>query len=750
MTKRKIIMVLLLHVVFATAFAQNNFKHQAYRWKSVAIAGGGFVDGVIYHPTAKNVLYCRTDIGGAYRWNETQKSWEPLLDWVTGADDNLMGVESIALDPSNPNLLYMACGTYTNAKGPNAILRSDDRGKTFKRTDVPFHMGGNENGRGNGERMAVDPANGNNIYIGTRHDGLWRSIDRGVTWNKVQSFPEISEPPAEANTQNRPYRQQSNGIIFVLFGKVAKNASSGIIYAGISQKGKDNLFYSTDAGATWLPVAGQPNNFMPTHAVLATDGMLYVTYGTNPGPDRMTDGAVWKLNITTGEWKEITPIKPEPANQKEFGYAAVSVDAQHPQSVIVSSFSRYGKAGGEDIFRTIDGGITWKPIFTGSKRAKFDYANAPYVAHTGIHWLFDLEIDPFNSNHAIFTTGYGLHETFDLTDADKGDPTTWDVMNQGIEETVALDMASPPKGAQLISAVGDYGGFVHYDLDKPLPEGNFMNPHFANTTGISCAELNSDIMVRVGVASTQVGGGNIGYSLNGGKDWNRVLTTPQPDSKSGSICVSADGSVWIWTPGRSATAYLTRDHGTTWAPINDLPVGIRITADKVNAHKFYAIDLSAGKLYSSDDNGSSFQSAVLQLPGGLLQTNTARGDARGGQNRLYATPGQESDLWIAAFDGIYHGNAAGVFNKVADVQEAHGLGFGKAAPGNTRPTLYLAGVISGTNGVFRSDDFGKNWLLINDASHQWGLILQVIGDPKKYGRVYVGTHGRGIFYGDPN
>lgn len=48
----------------------------------------------------------------------------------------------------------------------------------------------------------------------------------------------------------------------------------------------------------------------------------------------------------------------------------------------------------------------------------------------------------------------------------------------------------------------------------------------------------------------------------------------------------------------------------------------------------------------------------------------------------------------------------------------------------------------------RSDDVAKNWVLINDGQHQWGLVLHITGDPKIYGRVYIGTHGRGIFYGD--
>ena len=177
----------------------------SYEWKSVPIVGGGFVDGIVFHPEAPGVRYCRTDMGGAYRWDAVSNQWTPLLDWISLDESNLQGVESIAIDPQNPQNVYIACGTYTSSSN-GAILCSYDGGRTFTRVDVPFTMGGNENGRGNGERMMVDPQNGNIIYMGTRLHGLWRSTDKGQSWARVVSFPDVSEkfnPAARVAWGNR-------------------------------------------------------------------------------------------------------------------------------------------------------------------------------------------------------------------------------------------------------------------------------------------------------------------------------------------------------------------------------------------------------------------------------------------------------------------------------------------------------------------------------------------------------------------
>src|ERR1035441_8684716 len=106
-----------------------------YRWQNIQIVGGGFVDGVIFHPSVKDLRYARTDMGGAYRWDAASRRWQPMLDWVLYKGRHMMGFESIALDPSDARRVYLACGTYTNPRTPNgAILSSDDRGRSEEHT----------------------------------------------------------------------------------------------------------------------------------------------------------------------------------------------------------------------------------------------------------------------------------------------------------------------------------------------------------------------------------------------------------------------------------------------------------------------------------------------------------------------------------------------------------------------------------------------------------------------------------------
>lgn len=726
-----------------------------YEWKSVPIVGGGFVDGIVFHPTQPDVRYCRTDMGGAYRWNPVTKTWTPLLDWITLEESNLQGVESIAIDPQNPDNVYLACGTYTS-NPLSVILYSYDGGKTFARVDVPFTMGGNENGRGNGERMMVDPLNGNILYMGTRLHGLWRSMDKGQSWHKVTSFPDVTEA---FNPQDRSsWMNRGSGIVCVVFAPDATQDEQGTrdIYVAVSLKDRESLFVSHDYGNTWQPVEGQPIQYRPTSLSISNNKELVLTYGDTPGPSTMKDGGVWKYDIAKNKWTDISPIRIKKGEKAGFGYISSSIDPNNPKHMIVSTHHLDGKHGytSDEMFRTTDGGKHWKPIFKTGFR--YDHSKAPYTQVAPLHWMFDIEINPGNPEHAIFTTGFGGWETFNLSGVERKEPVVWSIMSSGIEETVPLELYAPEKGARIISGVGDYGGFTHFRPDE-LTDGSHSNPHFANTNGVTGAWLKQELIVRVGALfGKQPGAKTISYSEDGGMNWIQCASLPDAQARNGHIAVAADGSTWIWTPDRM-DAYYTCDKGATWQLCKGLPKDMRVIADKMNARKFYAVDAVKEILYVSEDGGKTFQSDTLNLTmkpyrrPGATDRMPNRGDRRGGQDRIYSTPGFENDLWIAAYDGLYHSKEAqGVnFKPLDKVRKIYAFGFGKAKPGTDYPALYLIGVVNGQYGFFRSDDEARSWVRINDDAHQYGLVLHIIGDMQEYGRVYVGTHGRGLITGAP-
>ena len=76
--------------------------------------------------------------------------------------------------------------------------------------------------------------------------------------------------------------------------------------------------------------------------------------------------------------------------------------------------------------------------------------------------------------------------------------------------------------------------------------------------------------------------------------------------------------------------------------------------------------------------------------------------------------------------------------------------FGKAAPGKDYPAIFCphSRRQRRPQGVYRSDDEGATWVRVNDAQHLYGRCDCLTGDPRIYGRVYVGTFGRGAVYGD--
>jgi len=57
----------------AVAFGQSTFPSQPYTWKNVTVKGGGFICDVVFNTSQPNLVYCRTDIGSSYKWDNQAK-----------------------------------------------------------------------------------------------------------------------------------------------------------------------------------------------------------------------------------------------------------------------------------------------------------------------------------------------------------------------------------------------------------------------------------------------------------------------------------------------------------------------------------------------------------------------------------------------------------------------------------------------------------------------------------------------------
>ena len=692
---------------------------QSYSWRNVVLKGGGFVSGLITHPHAAGVVYARTDIGGAYRWSDAGNCWIPLLDFA--ADANTYGVESMAIDPSDSNRLYLAVSRGSSTL--KYILVSTNQGAGFASFTPPFSLDGNARGRGGGERMAVDPNQGSILFYGTKSQGLYKSGNYGASWSPVGSFP--------VNTT-----ANGVGIVFVQF--VESSGTPGqatpVIFAGVSQTG-NNIYRSTDGGTNWSLVANAgPSTQMPHHAALDGLGNLYLTFNDTCGPnDNVATGSVCKVNLSTLTSVNVSPVK-QPGEQG--GWGGVSVDAQHPMALVVSTLDRWWPSPYDQIYRSTNGGSTWAT----TARSLPGTGSAPWTIARTPHWCESVQIDPFNSNRAWYVTGYGIFSCTNLTAADANGTVNWGFSSDGLEETVPLGLASPPSGPHLLNQVGDQGGFRHFNVNATPPLTNYFPTHRGTSYGIDFAENNPNVIVRL-FSETNWGA----YSLDGGTTWQDFATNTLPTLNGpGNVAVSADGSRFVWIPSTVVSsnrkAYYSADHGATWTAATGGPTGNRFPfADRVNSSRFYIYSNSlSGRMFFSTDGGATYS------PGATISAGLTP----------IAVAGYEGHIWLPrGSSGLSRSTDSGAtFATLASVQQATFVAVGKAAPGQSYPAIYIFGQVTNVTGLFRSDDQGASWVRINDDQHQFGLgngwIHCLCGDPRIYGRVYFGTEGRGVIYGD--
>jgi len=698
---RKSLHLLILLVFISAAYAA------PHTWKSVQVGGGGYVTGMVFHPAQQNLMYARTDMGGAYRWDNANTKWIPITDMLVRSNSDYMGILAMALDPSDVNKVYMLCGKYTQSwAGNGAVLVSNNQGASWTINSVPFKVGGNEVGRGAGERLAVDPNLGSILYAGTSGDypsGLYKSTNSGTSFASVASFPQTGV---------------INFIQFIKSSGTTGNATQTIyVAAGVNGS---SLYKTTNGGTSWTLVPGQPAGQQATRCSLSGNTM-YIVYSTNNGPNNGSGtGSVQKLDITTDTFTNITP-----SGSTNFG--GISVDQQNANNVVVTTL--FAWQTNDPLYYSTNGGTSWT---NKSTQATYVRTTSPYTSASNPHWATDIQIDPYNSNIAIWNTGYGVWRCTNLQSAS----VTWNFNDVDLEETVPLQIISPPSGANLLSAMGDVDGFRHDNLDVSPPQGRY-NPRKGTTLSIAFAE-SVPLKIVKGYNASPYGA----YSIDGGTAWTDFASFPAGTTGGGSkaIAISANGNNIVWSPAGAAVSYSTNNGGSWTASAGSPPAGFSPVADRVNSNKFYIYDGVNGRMWVSTNGGAAFAQGATGLP---VVPSWAPADGV-----CASVPGNEGHLFITTeAGGLYRSTDSGATaTKVNSVTAAYRVGFGM--PLSTYPTIFLHGIVGGVTGFFMSTDQGATWTQINDANHQYGYVHQIIGDPRVYGRCYVSAEGRGIVYGD--
>lgn len=682
-----------------------------WTYGQVSAGGGGFITGVFSTPE-ENVYYTRTDVGGAYYRTPETGMWKSMNYWVTADDRGLLGIDGLAYDPQSPNKVYLLAGTEYFSNGKTCIIKSDDYGEHVEVIDVTdkIKVHGNGMGRGNGERIAVDPNNGDIIFVGGRTGGMIKSTDGGETWESID-FPITS-------TAN------GNGINSILFDpSTAKDGVTQKIYASVSEKNNDagNLFVSEDAGASWKKLENSITNFMVQRMKLDSKGNLYVCYINNEGPWNCALGTLLRYN-TDGTVDEVKP------SNDSIGDIVIHPEDDNKLVAVTSGQWQLQSNGayGDKFYTSTDGGKTWRNVL---ESMEMDVNNMPWVEGCAIHWCSSLAIDPFDPSRIMVNSGNGIFSCDNIWD----ETPKFYFDSYGIEETVPSDIISY-EGYDLVSAVYDYDGYVHKDVTVPATR---HQDKIGSTTSITIAAQNRDYWAKVGGDENNM---LLTYSTDAGKTWNKITNCPDPAKTlyKGKIAFTADGGRLIWSPENGLKSYYTEDFGATWNEVSGLVGGnLYIIGDPNNPNYVYGCGNSA--FYYSSDGGKTFSRNSTIAPS---------------FRRLCVDSKNEGTVYIANGAGLVVTKDYGVTSEyVNGIKYCEAVGLGKAKNDGDPLVIYIWGTPTDAEkpGLYMSEDSGATWVQINDDLHQFGGTGNgefVSGDMNIYGRCYMSTVGLGIIYCD--
>ena len=229
---------------------------------------------------------------------------------------------------------------------PGAPQNSTDKFKNLEFREIgPAVMGGRI------DDFAVVESDPNIVYVGTASGGVWKTTNNGTTWEPVFDKEAVSTIGDVAIAPSDP------SVVWVGTGEPNNRQSSSW---------GDGIYKSLDAGKTWkrmglgathhiARIVIHPKN--PDVVYVAAQGHLW---GANP------DRGVYKSSDGGKTWSQVLKIN------DDTGVTDIAMDPQSPDILYAAAYERRrtpfgfnGGGPGSAIYKTTDGGATWKKLTKG-------------------------------------------------------------------------------------------------------------------------------------------------------------------------------------------------------------------------------------------------------------------------------------------------------------------------------------------------------------------------------------------------
>jgi hypothetical protein len=690
------------------------------------------------------------------------------------------------VSPHDPNVVLVTCdmtGTYI----------SKDGGASWRMFNL----------RGTSSLLVFDPVDPNVIYVKTI--GLWRSADRGDTWELV--LPDPSTVTAiEMPDDHASERLVTNGAAPESLTALAVDpADSKTLYAVMSA-GRTTLKTSTDWGSTWTGVKDVPAGARGIYVDPRSppeDRTIYVVTGNSV---LVREAGVWRNGPPASEGSSFIDISagfPEEGGKLViYGAAAtglwisadggeswsnagpaariraVATSLRHPQVAYISYNGL--REDGETFFgvaRTPDMGRTWELVWKESIRKAPNVDDGWISERFGPGWgenPFNLGVSP---DHPDICYGSDSGRTLRSADAGK----TWTA-------AYTRKLAGASYTSTGLDVTTDYG--VHFDpfdsrrrfisyTDIGLFRSEAVSDGWvsATTSGVPRAWVNTTYWVefdpeikgrmwavmsgthdlprpkmwRSNSPSTYQGG--VARSDDGGMTW-RAMTNGLPPTAATHILLdprsTADARI-LYVAGFGRGVFKSTDGGESWSLKNNglpaqEPFAWRLALDRDGVLYLIIARRSEDGSVGNEKDGALYRSA----DGAESWKKVTLPEGVNGPNGLAIDPEDPQRLYLASWGRRTPREAVGggVFLSTdggASWRHAHSADqhvYDVTIDPRSPSTLYACGFESS---AWRSTDRGQTWQRIRGYNFKWGH--RVIPDPLNKDMIYVTTFGGSVWHG---